>query len=105
MSENGKTTVTVEIAGEHYTIRTQASPEHATRCAALVDQALSDVQRQGPLVEAHKAVILAALTLADELLQARDAAHDTRARQAERSQKLALDLESVLDSSDLASRQ
>ena len=36
--ETGRhTAITVEIAGESYTLRTDADAEHARRCAALVD--------------------------------------------------------------------
>jgi hypothetical protein len=46
-----KTTVDVQIAGETYTIRSEASPEHARECAAYLDEALSNIMRQGSLIE------------------------------------------------------
>src|SRR5690606_21918836 len=66
-----RTVVTVEIAGEEYNIRALASPEYTKDCAAYVDRTLSEIMRQGSLLQAHKGAILAALALADELFQTR----------------------------------
>lgn len=72
MSESqGKATVTVEIAGDEYAIRSGASPEYTLECAAYVDATIRSIREQGSLIEAHKAVILAAMSLADQLFQAR----------------------------------
>jgi cell division protein ZapA (FtsZ GTPase activity inhibitor) len=49
-----------------------STPEHALECAALVDDAVRDVLRQTSLMQPQKAAILAALTLADQLLQTRN---------------------------------
>lgn len=103
MAESPKNTVTVEIAGEDYTIRTEADPEYALECAELVDRTIADILRHGALVEAHKAVILAALSLADQLLQTRQDVDAERARLSRQVVKLAADLETALPSSDLAS--
>ena len=37
--------VTLQIAGEEYTIRAHATPEHARACAAHVDAAVREVQQ------------------------------------------------------------
>jgi cell division protein ZapA len=63
--------VTVEIGGEEYSIRAQASADYTRECAAYVDRTLSEIMRQGSLIQVHKGAILAALALADELFQAR----------------------------------
>jgi cell division protein ZapA (FtsZ GTPase activity inhibitor) len=77
--ESERTSVTVEIAGEQYNIRAQASPEYTRDCAAYVDRTLSEIMRQGSLVQAHKGAILAALALADELFQTRASSMRLRA--------------------------
>jgi cell division protein ZapA len=64
--------VTVTIAGEEYTLRAMATPEHALRCAALVDESVRQVLSQSALLQPQKAAILAALALADQLLQLQD---------------------------------
>jgi cell division protein ZapA len=97
-----RTTVTVEIAGEQYTIRTQASPEYTQDCAAYVDGKLSEIMRQGSLVQAHKGAILAALALADELFQVRGELDSLRTELTRRSNALGAQIEDRLASDDLA---
>ncbi|MGH7474979.1 MAG: cell division protein ZapA [Longimicrobiales bacterium] len=103
MTDPRKATVTVDIAGEQYSIRTEADPDYARECASLVDRTIAEVLRQGPLVEAHKSVILAALSLADQLLQVRRQGFEDARRRGELAAKLAADIESALAASDLAS--
>ncbi len=66
-----KTVVKVTIGGDEYTLKSDRPPEYTRAVAAHVDQALSDVQSTGTIVETHKAAILAALAITDELFQAR----------------------------------
>jgi cell division protein ZapA len=94
--------VTVTIAGEDYNIRALASPDYTRECAAYVDRALSEIMRQGTLVQAHKGAILAALALADELFQARLELDSLRAELARRSELITAQIESRLAASDLA---
>ncbi|MGH7481831.1 MAG: cell division protein ZapA [Longimicrobiales bacterium] len=103
MADAAKNTVTVQIGGEEYTIRTEAAPEYTLECAALVDRTIEDLLGQGPLIEAHKVAILAALSLADQLLRTRNESAETRERQAGMAARLAADLEAALSSPDLAS--
>src|SRR5438034_3628096 len=51
------------IGGEEYTVRSDLPPEYTREVAAYVDQALKKVLSQGPIVETHKAAILAALDI------------------------------------------
>jgi cell division protein ZapA len=92
-----RTIVTVEIAGEEYSIRAQASPEYTRECAAYVDRTLSEIMRQGSLVQAHKGAILAALALADELFQARSELESLRGEVTRRAIRMAAEIEDVLD--------
>jgi cell division protein ZapA len=71
MSER-KSVVRVHIVGEEYTIRTAASLEHTRAVAQYVDQAIRAVLNSGSVVESHKAAILAALQITDQLFQARE---------------------------------
>lgn len=64
--------VKVQIVGEEYTIRSDASPEHTRAVAHYVDQAIKRVLHSTPVVETHKAAILAALQITDELFMARE---------------------------------
>jgi cell division protein ZapA len=94
--------VTVEIGGEEYSIRAQASPEYTQQCAAYVDRKLSEIMRQGSLIQVHKGAILAALGLADELFQARTELDALRAELTRRSNALAAEIEDRLVRGDLA---
>jgi cell division protein ZapA len=88
--------VTVRIAGESHTIRSNAEPEYTTRCAEYVDRRIHEIKKQIGLVESHKLAILAALSITDELFQAQDAQDETGARIAERINALAARLEDTV---------
>jgi cell division protein ZapA len=68
-----KQVVRVQIFGEEYSLRTDADPEHTRAVAAYVDQAIRKVVDSGAVVENHKAAILAALQITDELFRMREA--------------------------------
>ena len=70
---DNKSLVRVKIVGEEYTLRTDASPEHTRAVAELVDKTIRAVMSSGATVETHKAAILAALQLTDDLLKERAA--------------------------------
>lgn len=61
----------VTICGEDYSIRSDSAPEHTHAVAAYVDAKIREVLESATVVESHKAAILAALQITDELFQAR----------------------------------
>lgn len=67
-----KESVTVRIAGEEHTIRSSAPAEYTKRCARYVDQRIHDIKKKVGLLEGHRAAILAALSITDELFQEKD---------------------------------
>lgn len=68
---NEKAVVTVSIAGEDYTLRSEATAEYTRECARYVDSTISDIQRQSrSMMEPHKAAILAALSIVDQYFRA-----------------------------------
>ena len=79
MSER-RQVVKVRIGSEEYALRSDRSEAHTRAAADRVDRALREVQESVTVVEIHKAAILAALAVADELLQARKAQEDTARR-------------------------
>lgn len=98
MSDNPqKTIVRVEIAGEEYTIRADATPEYTLECAAYVDRAITDILGQGSLIQAHKAAILAALAITDQLFQARRETEAIRDATSRAATKLASDIEARIE--------
>jgi len=71
-TDRERSSVTVRIAGEEHTIRANVEPAYTRRCAELVDERIREIRSRSGLLETHKAAILAALSITDELFQARD---------------------------------
>ena len=97
-----RATVTVEIAGESYTIRSGASAEYTLDCAAYVDGTIRNIKEQGSLIEAHKAVILAAMSLTDQLFQTRSELERLRREVDRHAARLSKVVQDALDADDLA---
>jgi len=91
-----RSSVTVRIAGEEHTIRANAEPDYTRRCAQIVDERIRRIREQSGLLESHRAAILAALSLTDELLQARSELEADRRETASRAENLARRLEDAL---------
>jgi cell division protein ZapA len=87
-----KTVVKVTIGTDEYTLKSDRPPEYTRAVAEHVDRALREVLSMGTMVETHKAAILAALAITDELFQERRAAREM----ADRVTNLATDLCRVL---------
>ncbi|MSR36166.1 MAG: cell division protein ZapA [Gemmatimonadetes bacterium] len=95
--QNARTSVTVRIAGEEHTIRANAEPDYTRSCARYVDERISDIRGKGAVIETHKAAILAALSISDELFQARDDLERMKREVASRATNLARRLEGEMD--------
>ncbi|NUQ22058.1 MAG: cell division protein ZapA [Gemmatimonadaceae bacterium] len=82
-----KRSVRVSIVGEEYPIRTERSAEFTRAVADYVDRTIRSVLESGTVIETHKAAILAAMKITDELFHAREEgealAGDMRALAAE----------------------
>ena len=87
-----KNAVRVLIGGEEFTVRSELPPEYTREVAAYLDAALKRVRDSLPMVETHKAAVLAALAITDELFQARRGDRDI----ADRIAVLADDLARLL---------
>ncbi len=70
---DGRTVVKVRIMGDEYTLRTEASAEHTRAVAEHVDRTIRAVISGSSTVETHKAAILAALQITDDLFRERGA--------------------------------
>lgn len=79
-STGGRSSVRVSILGDEYSLRTDAPAAHTRDVAAHVDRVIRQVMSSGTVVETHKAAILAALQITDELFRARADARDLGAR-------------------------
>ena len=94
MAENhGTPPVTVRIGGEDHTIRANVQPEYTKKCAQWVDDRISEIKGQVGLIESHKAAILAALSITDEMFQARAQVEEVQDASTRRAEKLLLQLE------------
>jgi cell division protein ZapA len=91
-----KNVVTVEIAGEQYTLRALATPEYTQQCARLVDDAIQQILQYGALVQSQKAAVLAAMSIADQLLRTRAELEALQRDSQRMARKLAEDLETRL---------
>ena len=93
--------VTVPIGGEDHTIRANVEPEYTKRCAKWVDERISEIKSQLGLIESHKAAILAALSITDEMFQARAQVEETQNSAAKRAETLSQMLaEATADSAE-----
>ena len=84
-----KYAVKVTICDEEYTVRSELDPEYTRQVAAHVDQAIKRVLHAGPMVETHKAAILAALAITDELFEAKKQQNELAAKLKAMSSDLA----------------
>lgn len=75
-----KNSVKVTIAGEEYTLRTDAPAEHTQAVAAHVDEVIRSVMQGSSLIEPHRAAILAAMQITDQLFRERASREETTAR-------------------------
>ncbi|HUE96762.1 MAG TPA: cell division protein ZapA [Longimicrobiaceae bacterium] len=89
MSEKneGRQSVTVEIAGERHVLRADASPEYTQRVAAHVDETIRALG-VGNTLDPHRAAILAALTITDELFREKQELETLRSELTRRAARL-----------------
>ena len=83
-----RSSVRVSILGDDYSIRTDAPAAHTRDVEAHVDRVIRQVMASGTVVETHKAAILAALQITDELFRARAEAR----KLGERTEELAAEV-------------
>lgn len=86
-SNAGRQSVTVEIAGERHVLRAEASPEYTQNVAAHVDATIRALGG-GNMLDPHRAAILAALTITDELFRARKEVEQLRDELSRRAARL-----------------
>jgi cell division protein ZapA len=89
--------VTVRIGGEDHTIRANVEPDYTRRCAKWVDDRITEIKSQLGLIESHKAAILAALSITDEMFQARAQIEEVQDSTSRRAEALRLELENATD--------
>jgi cell division protein ZapA len=68
--------VSVEILGQHYSIRSTLSEAYVAHLAAYVDQKIRSASDVAPTTDTVRLVVLAALNIADERFHAQAEEHD-----------------------------
>ena len=96
MSDPNRSSVTVRIAGEEHTLRSNAPPEHTRRCAQLVSDRIEEIRSRAALLEPHRAAILAALSIADEYFRSVDRADSDQAELHRRLDEVTARIEAAL---------
>jgi cell division protein ZapA len=98
MSAQDRKAVRVTIFGEDYQIRTDLGEEYTRECARYVDDAIQAAHIGGHITEPHKAAILAAMKITDELFRARAEAAGLDQKVRERLAEVTARLEGALKS-------
>ncbi len=85
-----KRSISITIAGQKYTIKSDAEERYVHSLAELVDDKIREVQRgaQGKVVTRDAVAVLAALQIADDLVRERNARVELRRRVREKSRTL-----------------
>ena len=90
------TSTDVEIFGSTYHVRGDKDPELLQELASQVDGKMREIAQQVSTVDTAKIAILAALNIADELLQCRKQQEGERVEIQDKVTRLAERLEGVL---------
>ncbi len=91
------TSIDVEIFGSVYHVRGEQDSEYLQRLAEVVDGKMREISRHVPVIDSGKIAILAALNLADELLQCNNQQEGERVEMMEKVEELTGLLTEALD--------
>jgi len=86
----------VNIAGYSLTVKTDRSAEHMERLSVLLNERVREVQKSGVTANYLNVVMLAAMRLADEVLELRGERENVEKRFEQKSQDLLNALDSAL---------
>jgi cell division protein ZapA len=78
-------TVDVEIQGRSLSVRSDRDPEFVRQLANHVDDTLGELKRAAPSASTEKILMMASLTVAEELFEARREVEDLRQEIADRT--------------------
>ncbi len=97
MAGKATTSLDVEIFGGVYHVRGEQDPEYLKKLADVVDGKMREISHHVPVVDSGKIAILAALNLADELLQCNHQQEGERVEMMEKVEELTGVLAAALD--------
>lgn len=70
MSDKNK--ITIEIFGQHYTLKGTASSNHIRLVAGYVDDKMSQLAESNPRLDGRKVAVLTAVNIADEYFRLKE---------------------------------
>ncbi|MEW5992985.1 MAG: cell division protein ZapA [Candidatus Zixiibacteriota bacterium] len=88
--------VVVHIFGEDYPLSGVADPAYATRVAEYVDSKMKEAARTGRIQARDKVAILAALSMASELLEKSQLSDSVKDKAESRLDRIIADLDKAL---------
>jgi cell division protein ZapA len=91
-----KRSITVAVAGQRYTIKSDADAAYVEQLASAVDARIREVQRGAKSQSLQAVAVLAALQLADELERERRRRVELRKRVRERTRTMTAFLERLV---------
>ena len=97
MEPRSTTSVDVEIFGSVYHVRGEQDREYLEKLAKIVNAKMREIGEHMPVVDTGKIAILAALNLADELLQSNQQQEGERVEIMEKVNELAGELSAALE--------
>ena len=97
MLTKSTTAVDVEIYGSVYHVRGEQNREYLLELAEIVDKKMREIGEHVPVADTGKIAILAALNLADELLQSHQQQEGERAEIMEKVAELTAELTEAID--------
>jgi len=83
-----KRSVTVQIAGVRYALKTEEDDRWVKQVAAFVDAKMRDVQKHTRTVDTQAVAVLTALQIAEELFNERRESSELRKKIRDKSQSL-----------------
>ena len=89
MSTPVRHSIRVQVGGEELTLRTELPPDYAREIAAHFDTVLRQIRAASPSLEAHKAAIVAGLSVTDELFRSRRTDAEVAARLQSMNEQIA----------------
>jgi cell division protein ZapA len=92
-----KETVTVEILGEEYVLKSEASPEYTRRVAEHVDQMASEIREDGGIMDTKRLAILTALAITDQLFRVKEGVDRVRGAVERRAERLTREVLEVVE--------
>ena len=91
------TRIDLNIAGYTLTVLSDRSPEHLERLGAMVNEKVREIQKGGSTTNYLNVILLAAITMADEVLELKDKVDGRKNGDEAAEKNLLAKLEQALD--------